>query len=161
MELVQSADLLPILVIDDADAWLQLPGGTDRRNLAEIFFGQVLRSLADLPCGLVVAAHDECRELAGYQGATGLLEVTIQVPPIPDPGALARLIRHRVACHLDHVVDVVDQDAMSLLFDYYRGPASNSLRRTLLLLQGALEIACDGNDETITTRAVEAAHAQP
>jgi hypothetical protein len=105
VELVQAARLIPVVIIDDADAWLRLPG-SDRRDLAKAFFGRVLRSLAELPCGLPVAAHDQYKQLAGYRAATGMLEFTIDVPAIPDPDALTRLLGHRAAQHLGALVAV-------------------------------------------------------
>jgi hypothetical protein len=160
MELVQAAGLFPVVIIDDADAWLRLPG-SDRRDLAEAFFGQVLRSLAELPCGLVVAAHDQYKQLAGYQAAAGMLEFTIDVPVVPDPRALTRLLGHRAAQHLDTPgIEIIDLLAADLLFDYYQGPAHTSLRRTLVVFQGALEHAYENGDSVITARSIEAAHAQ-
>jgi Cdc6-like AAA superfamily ATPase len=161
MELVQAHKLLPVVVIDDADAWLALPGGTDRLQVAEVFFGQVLRSIIELPCALVIAAHHQYKQLAGFQACAGLLEFTVEIPRLPDPSALEQLVDGRVRCHLaDRDARVLGMGASERLFDYYAGPAKTSLRRMLVVLQGALELASEQGDELIEERSIEAAHAQ-
>jgi hypothetical protein len=160
MELVQAHQLLPVVVIDDADAWLALPGGTDRLRTADVFFGQVLRSIIELPCALVVAAHHQYKQLDGFQACAGLLEFTIEVPRLPDPGALEKLVDGRVRQHLGDSDRVLDAGAAERLYDYYLGPAKASLRRALLVLQGALELTLEQGNDVIEGRSIEAAHAQ-
>ena len=55
---VEAAGLSPVLVFDDTDRWLSGKGIESPEKVVESFFGRVVRWVADLGCGLVVAVHD-------------------------------------------------------------------------------------------------------
>lgn len=153
--LIAYHDLQPVFVIDDSDAWLNIEGVRDRSALVNEFFGRVLRMMAELPCGLVVAVHTDYLGTPGYRQAEGFLEQRITIPQLPDAATVAALLDRRIktcdetAGHLD----VFDEAAVEALFSYYRGAGARSLRKVLQTAQTALGIA-DATDSGIVTSAI-------
>src|SRR5262249_13207968 len=137
LERIRRNGLLPILVIDDSDSWLNV-AGVDRRPLVAAFFGRVVRAIADFPCGLVVAVHHDYLAMDGYRQAAGFLETTIRVPSLgDDPAAgIGRILSHRLEVHdlAGELGNVIDNDVILALARSYAGPATKSLRSILLLV---------------------------
>ena len=121
--LIAHHDLQPVFVIDDSDAWLNIEGVRDRSSLVNEFFGRVLRMMAELPCGLVVAVHNDYLGTPGYRQAEGFLEQRINIPELPDGATIAALLDHRIKTCDDAAAhhDVFDDAAVEALFNYYQG----------------------------------------
>jgi hypothetical protein len=65
----QNAELM--LILDDTDTWLNLPG-VDKRELADVFFGETLRTFVrEVDCPVVAAVHPDYGNLRGYGRARG------------------------------------------------------------------------------------------
>lgn len=157
--LIAHHGLQPVFVIDDSDAWLNIAGVRDRSALVNDFFGRVLRMMAELPCGLVVAVHTDYLGTPAYRQAEGFLEQRITVPQLPDGALIAALLDRRIktcdeaASHQE----VIDESAVEALFSYYQGAGARSLRKVLQTAQTALGIADDTNGELVTSPMIESA----
>jgi hypothetical protein len=157
--LIAHHGLQPVFVIDDSDAWLNIEGVRDRSSLVNEFFGRVLRMMAELPCGLVVAVHNDYLGTPGYRQAEGFLEQRINIPELPDGATIAALLDHRIQSCDEAAThhDVFDDPAVDALFSYYQGAGSRSLRKVLQTAQTALSIADDTEGEIVTSPMVESA----
>jgi energy-coupling factor transporter ATP-binding protein EcfA2 len=157
--LIAHHGLQPVFVIDDSDAWLNIEGVRDRSALVNEFFGRVLRMMAELPCGLVVAVHTDYLGTAGYRQAEGFLEQRITIPELPDGATIAALLDRRIKT-CDEAAghhDVIDEAAIEALFNYYQGAGARSLRKVLQTAQTALGIADETDGEIVTSAMVESA----
>lgn len=149
IDVVASADLMPILVIDDSDSWLNVAGVEDRTHLLSGFFGPVTRMLAEeLNASVVLAVHDSYLPLDSFRQAAGFIETLVHIPAVPDQAALRSILEKRVTVHSDSSVeDVVSDEALNKVYTHYTGPASGNLRKTLLVCHTALQAAYgDGAD---------------
>lgn len=136
--------LLPIVIVDDSDRWLQGEGLPDTRHICAGFFGPVLRMLTELPAGLAIAVHDRYSDMPEYGQADGFLETQVPLPALPDSNALMRLLGKRVAIHADsEPEDIMDHECADALFGYYQGTAAHNLRRMLLAVHTSLDSACE------------------
>ena len=73
--------LYPVLVLNDADTWLSIPG-LDRSNVANEFFMRTVRMLAkDIDAGLVLAVHEQYQTLDAFQSARAWFTRMIPLPP--------------------------------------------------------------------------------
>jgi Cdc6-like AAA superfamily ATPase len=150
LEMIAAQGLLPIVIVDDSDRWLQGDGLPDTRHICAGFFGPVLRMLVELPSGLVVAAHNQYVEMPEYRQSDGFLETRITLPALPNEDAIMRLIAKRVSMHVDVELDaVIDPECGQPLDEYYRGGAALNLRRLLFILHTALESACEDGAERV------------
>jgi hypothetical protein len=159
IDLIAAQGPQPVFVIDDSDAWLNIEGVRDRSVLVNEFFGRVLRMMAELPCGLVVAVHNDYLGTPGYRQAEGFLEQRITVPELPDPASLAVLVTHRVRTVADTAShrDVFHRDALDALFGYYEGAGGRSLRKVFQTAQTALSLADESGADLVTTQMIESA----
>jgi ABC-type dipeptide/oligopeptide/nickel transport system ATPase subunit len=159
IELIESHELRPLFLIDDSDAWLNIDGVTDRSGLVGAFFGRVLRMLAELPAGLVVAVHEEYLDMGAYRQAEGFIERSIRVPQIADVEGIGRLLRHRIRTVSDDIElsDVFAEEALQELFGYYGGAARRSVRRTIQAAQHSVHLAVESSSEVVSRETAEAA----
>lgn len=156
---ISDLELRPIFLIDDSDAWLNIDGVTDRTGLISAFFGRVLRVLAELPAGLVVAVHASYLEREGFrEQVEGFLERKVEVPLLTN-GAVGQVLLHRLRS-IDgqiEVADVFTPEAIDELHGYYGGAARASVRRTLQVAQRAVQVAAEAGSEVVSPEVVEAA----
>jgi hypothetical protein len=134
--------LYPILVIDDSDSFTRLPGD-DRTGWISGFFGPVLRSIADLRAGIVVAVHDRYLELDAFQEVNdGILETPITVPELSD-AHIKEILTRRVGFAVPGgtASDLFANEALERLYTLHRGPADRNMRLTLVICHQALLIA--------------------
>jgi hypothetical protein len=159
IDLIAHHGLRPVFVIDDSDSWLNIEGVRDRTALVTDFFGRVLRMMAELPCGLVVAVHTEYLGTPGFRQAEGFLERRIDVPELPDQDGVARLVDHRIRTCDDSAgcQDVFDASAIHALFGYYNGAGSGSLRKVMQTAQTGLHLADDADADLVTAQTIESA----
>lgn len=159
VRVIEQHGVRPVFVIDDSDTWLSIPGVKDRAHLVNGFFDRVVRMLAELPAGLVVAVHDQYLDMPGYRQAEGFLETMIEVPRLPDASALERILDHRIKAAADRgtAVEAFAPDAIEELMGYYAGAAEGSVRKTVQAAQRAVQIACDNESELVTDIIVQAA----
>lgn len=142
----------PVLVFDDTDRWL----ATTHHNadqLAAQFFGVTIRSLIELPGGLVVAAHDAYLEdPATAATIQAVLPTRFDVPILNDVDGLEPVIASRINHHLDHPPrdHIIDDAALGVLFDRYRNECRQQIRGVLRLAHSALAMACDSHQHHIT-----------
>ncbi len=158
MKTISAKGLTPVLVVDDADLWLS---GGDHDKLVNAFFTRVMRSMCDhLTVPIVVAAHRRYLELPGYQAARGVLGTRIDIPQIPLPGGVAKILAHRVRIATEgQLADVMEDGAVAALAKVYE-EGKGSLRYAMLVAQGALVAAWGDKADSITERQVTAAIAE-
>lgn len=162
VNLVRAHELLPILVIDDSDHWLNVPGLPDRSPLIAAFFSKVVRMLAEeLNVGVVMAVHERYREMEAYRGAAGFIETTVEIPRLEGPEPIARIVEHRVRVHTGAPLsDVMGPGALDELARYYSRHVDRDLRKVMLIAHTALQAACADGTELISYGFVEAAIAE-
>jgi hypothetical protein len=162
VDVVGSAGLVPVLVVDDSDSWFNVEGRNDRTHLVDGFFGPVIRMLTEqLNAALVVAVHDTYAEMDGFKQAQGFLETIVRIPDLPDEDAIRAILAKRVSLHCEvSLGDVMSADAVSLVFGYCSGPAAGNLRRTLLLCHSALQAALSDGASLISAGHIETALAE-
>jgi energy-coupling factor transporter ATP-binding protein EcfA2 len=159
INLLADHGLQAVFVIDDSDTWLSIEGVKDRSSLVNAFFDRVLRMLAELPCGLVVAVHDEYLEMPGYRQAEGFLETTIRVPRLTDEDQLAQLLLHRIRASVDNAAigEAFAPEALTALMGYYSGAAGFSLRKVVQAAQTSVQLALDDGAGEVSESAVDVA----
>ena len=158
VETVAARGLVPVVVVDDSDAWLSTAAG-DRSALVGPFFTRVVKVLShELPAALVFAVHDHYLDMPAFPTTGGFLENRIAVPPLPAASSLARILQARLPDSDCTAVlsDVVAVDAVDLLFESYVDALGN-IRVTLLLAHAALQAACEDGSPRISRRHVEVA----
>ncbi|MDP9066789.1 MAG: hypothetical protein M3N53_00380 [Actinomycetota bacterium] len=162
IDVVSSAHLIPIIVIDDSDSWLNVVGLEDRTHLVNGFFGPVTRMLAEeLNAAVVLAVHETYLSLDGFRQAEGFIETTVHIPAVPNEAALRAIVGKRVTVHIDSSVeDVISDDAMRKVFKHYTGTASGNLRKTLLVCHTALQAAYGDGADIISSGHVDTALAE-
>jgi hypothetical protein len=161
IEAIAGQGLMPIMVLDDTDRWLQV-GVVDRSDLVGQFFGKIVRMLAERGCGLVVAVHESYLGLAEYSiGTKGFLTDQIYIPALPNPEALAAIIGHRVSIQVDGASsgDALEARAVERLFDYYSSAGRGSLRWTLQAAHAALSSAVAAGMPMVTESLIDDAAA--
>jgi hypothetical protein len=155
LELISARQLLPVLVFDDTDKWLQVSAPADSVRLVDGFFGRVVRLLAEeLPAAAVIAVHNQYVTQPGYRSAAGFIESSIHVPSVPDVGGLGRILSQRVADLTDRPLeDLITSSALRLLMRHYlRGRSGDLRRRVMYVAHTALARACDDASPEITER---------
>ena len=164
LDRIQSDHLQPVMVFDDTDRWL---AATDPDTISR-FFREVVRWLTDLRTSVVVATHAYYLELdpaSTDPPSADLLEfldTRILIPRVPNAAMLARILEHRISCHLkdtnyqDAVLsDAVTEQAVEVLFDFYS--QGTTLRKALQTAHIALADAFSAGAETIQASHVIAA----
>jgi hypothetical protein len=160
LETVQAHGLQPVIVLDDTDKWLRVPGLPDPEEHLAGFFNQVPRLLAEqLSVAAVLAVHEHYLAKTGYRASAGFLDATIEVPALPDRDALHRVLAHRAAVASTEPFDwLVTEPALDTLMEHYRrGPARDLRRRVFFVAHTALARACDEGADLIAFRHVELA----
>lgn len=157
VEAVAARGLIPVVVIDDSDAWLAT-SVADRSAVIAPFFGRVLRVLAEeLSAGIVVAVHDRYFELDAFPRGRGFLEQVVHVPGLPDAPAVAAILAARTQDVDGLPVDeVFAPDGLAAVYEGYVAVDGN-IRAMLLLAHTALQIACEDESVLISRRHVELA----
>lgn len=153
---IAGADLVPVLVFDDTDRWIQGIGLGDPRRIMESFFGRVLRWAAELGCGVVAAAHTSyLADAAHRRRLLEVVETEIEVPRVPNAQALARLFERRLAYFTADsplegasTSDVFHPDAVDALFRWYAYDGAQ-LRDVVQAAHTALTEACDAGSDRI------------
>ncbi len=166
---ISSDDLMPILVFDDTDRWFRTVGGTvDHRDLALAFFGTVLPELRQRPAGIVIAAHETylaTEALADHLRQS--IELRIDIPALPGPDALGRVLHSRVLAHTSPdepaaappLSEVLDSAALAHLYRLYVEDFDFALRDVLRTVHVAVTEACDGGFDLVTRELVDRAAA--
>jgi hypothetical protein len=144
-------DLAPVVLVDDTDTWTQAISPAERDDRVEGFFTKVLRTLSELPCGLVVAAHNEYLAMPAFQAAQGILKTGIAHVPTLGDGATVRRLLHERVCLADEsnrndqwLTSGIDPS----LFNYYERVGRN-LRRVIVAVAAAAEHAVEGGFDVV------------
>lgn len=169
LDAIRAHDLVPVLVADDTDRLLRLPG-EDGGALFEAFFGEVLRSLVDqlYDFALVVAIHDDYRERDGYaELVSGRIEHHLEVPELTHATQLGTILDTRASFLLRDGgdpqagaftrADLLTPAALEVLFALHVHEQARSLRRTLATARSAIGLALDEPAELVDARHVRAA----
>lgn len=157
VDAIAARGLLPVLVIDDSDAWLATVVG-DRSSVIGPFFGRVVRVLAEeLRAGIVLAVHDHYFDLPEFPRGRGFVEQIIRIPALPDLSAVAAILDGRTREALDvPVEDAVSADAVAALYEGYQ-VVDRNIRSMLLLAHTALQTACEDDADRVGERHVQIA----
>ena len=153
--------LQPVVVFDDTDRWID----TEHREVVRGFFSEGIRWLAELDASVVVATHLSYLDAPGEMAEIlAFLDTRVEIPQLPSPQQLARILERRVQVHTEQVqgdedlpslADVLTESAVEELFDQYT--ASGSLRATLQIAHVALVEAADVGADMITRPHISAA----
>lgn len=160
LQTVHAHDLQPVIVLDDTDKWLQVPGLPDPAAHLAAFFSQVPRLLAEqLAVAAVLAVHENYLDQPGYAASRGFLDATVHVPALPDRPALERVLGHRAQGIVrETITQLMTEPALESLMAHYRfGPVRDLRRRVLFVAHTALARACDEGADLIAYRHVELA----
>lgn len=159
-EVLRSNQLSPVLVMDDTDAWLNLPGIPDRSHLVGAFFSKVPRMVAGFGCALVVAVHDHYLGMEGYHAGADFLETPVHVPRLATEESVSKILARRLAAHELplSIDDIITAAAISELTNLYQ-VNKRSLRQLMVVLHAALTSTADSDTEKIEARLVEDAAA--
>jgi hypothetical protein len=160
LQTVAAHGLRPVIVLDDTDKWLQVPGLPDPAAHLAGFFSQVPRLLAEqLAVSAVLAVHEHYLDLAAYDASRGFLDATVRVPALPDRAALERVLAHRAQGWVpEPISQLITEPALESLMTHYEyGPARDMRRRVLFVAHTALARACDEGADLIAYRHVELA----
>lgn len=132
-----ASELVPVLVLDDTDKWINRDGGPSHATRTR-FFGAVVRVIAEhLGCAAAIAVHEQYLADPAFKEAHGFLEELIAIPSIPGAPAGMRILARRAALALgideEVVLDgVVAPAAGTRLHDYYRHRGRRNLRGDFL-----------------------------
>ena len=152
---------VPVLIMEDTDAWLRGTGGGDPldEDIADAFFTRnIARVAREYELTLLVAAHESYRDTAGYKRAREVMAGEIEVPAFHRPQEAIRAIfqnridRTGVAVTVD---DVFEADALVRLEAEY--DKNRSIRHVLRITQQALELAGPPFPERLAAGHVRAA----
>lgn len=160
LQTIVAHHLQPVIVLDDTDKWLAVPGLPDPAAHLAGFFSQVPRLLAEqLAVPAVLAVHERYLEQPGYRASRGFIDSTVKVPALPDRTALERVLGHRARAEVaDPISQLVTEPALESLMGHYgRGRARDMRRRVLFVAHTALARACDEGADVIAYRHVELA----
>lgn len=143
----------PILVIDDSDSWA-IGGGVEPHELIGIFFGPVLRIVADeLDVGVVAAVHDHYAGSSAFAPGTTPFDRAIHLPSLPGAAAVSAILQARLgaweATQNLRVEDVLDEGALQELFDAYV-VQDRSIRAMLTIADTAVKFAADSNASRVS-----------
>lgn len=139
LDVLTSARLFPVLVVEDTDHWAATPA------VASAFFDQVVRALSKgsaMDAVTVVAVQPGHQASAGYAAVRELLSLELPIPALPDPVTGLRVIldaRIDGANARAGARDVFRPRALELLGKAYS--QDHSLRRTLSVARAALHQA--------------------
>lgn len=156
---LEHAGLLPVVVFDDADAWLDTAWQPDAAAAREQFFGTVPRLLAEeLDVATILAVLPRYLAEPGYAAARDFLGPVVRIPALPEPrhlGAVA--LGHARAALGDPALAVaafVEPAALALLHERYLR-RHHDIRHTLNVLDTALTRARDMDGTIIEARDVQ------
>jgi hypothetical protein len=146
----QNAELM--LILDDTDTWLNLPG-VDKRELADIFFGETLRTFVrEVDCPVVAAVHPDYGTLGGYGRARGeILEAEIAIPYLDNAAtAIEAVIAHTLEVHqiAEPVAELFADDAIEGLGWHYAD--KQAMRDIILVLQRGVVNACERHSDVVS-----------
>lgn len=150
-EIARRGGRTPVVVLDDTDAWTQPSRADERDVLVAGFFGQVLRTLVERPCGLVVAAHDQYFDLPAFREAQGLLgDGVLGVPRFSTPDQLLSLLRQRAErAGIGDSREWMGEGLAEPLFTFYSDGAGYNLRKVFSVLKAAATDALQRDHERI------------
>lgn len=144
LEVLSTTGLIPVLVADDTDRLLSVAANADLgESLFQCFFGEILRELSTMECGLLVAAHDRYTERPDYGELTEGRLSSVELPRLEDASQFGRMITARVE-FIDTGAswrDLVTEEALDNLAELHRTQHDRSIRRTLTTLREALGMA--------------------
>jgi hypothetical protein len=157
---VASQNVIPVVVLDDADGWSK-ESGPNGSALAEAFFGRVLRIFADFPGALVLAVHEDYFSMPAFQAAESFLETRVAIPAFDGHAeeGLGRILEHRMKIQGVDLEwpDVFDEGALETLAHFYRETDYN-LRKVIWVARAALRHAwVDEGAERVTRMCMDAA----
>ncbi|MCL4293880.1 MAG: hypothetical protein KJ056_12775 [Acidimicrobiia bacterium] len=155
LSLVEAHGLIPVLVLEDTDAWAASPSDASRRPIAVHVFREVPRLAADLPGSTVMAVHDTYRELPEWAAAQELIDRQVLVPRLGSAGELTSILAHRVgvAAGGTHLADVLDGGAVERLFELYS--STRSLRAVLVVADEAVDEAHAAGRDSVDAALVD------
>ena len=158
----EAHDRIPVLIMDDTDAWLRGPaGGADPDpDVAGLFFQRTIARFArEQELSVVVAVHDTYRKTAGYEQARQVFAGEIEVPELTRPAeALRTILQRRIArSQVEASVDEVLEDPAVVRLEAEYDNGARDLRRVLRVTDTALSGAGPPFPERLTAAHVRAA----
>jgi hypothetical protein len=164
-ELVHRNGLMPVVVVDDSDRFLQVVASEkgSAPDLFAPFVKRVLPWLGEFDCAKVVAVHPNYRERSDWSGARreGLSGDEIEVPMLDRSAQIAAILTRRLEAFgvAAALADVVDEDSVARLFGLYTARTDPTIRSCLTVASFAVALACDQGAESVSPLHVESAQA--
>ena len=158
---LEASGLLPVVVFDDADAWLDTAWQPDAAVARRRFFATIPRLLAEeLDAATILAALPSYLADPEFEAARGFLGPIIAMPELDDPRQVGEVAAaHARTATGDRSLTLgafIEPPALALLHERYR-QRRHDLRHTLTVLDTALTRARDQGGTIIERRDI--AHA--
>ena len=156
---LEASGLVPVVVFDDADAWLGTAWQPDADAGPAEFFATVPRLLAEeLDVAAILAVLPAYRDQPAFAAARDFLGPVVEIPGLPLPSQLGGIIlgHARACCPGVALEAVLEPDALELLHQRFL-QRDHDVRHTLTVLDTALTRARDLDGALIERRDV--AHA--
>ena len=155
---LEAGGLLPVVVFDDADAWLDTAWQNDAAAARALFFGTVPRLLAEeLDVATILAALPRYLAEPGFVAARDFLGPVVRIPALPQPDQLGRVVLGHARAALEDtgltVGSFLEPAALGLLHERYLR-RHRDLRHTLNVLDTALTRARDQEGTRVEARDV-------
>jgi hypothetical protein len=164
-DIVHSNSLIPVVIVDDSDRFLQIvaPETSAALDLLTPFVERVLPWLAALDCAKVVAVHPTYAASAQWAAARreGLAGDEIAVPVLINQAQIEAILTRRLEAfgRSAELPEVLDGQALATLFTSYRAQPMPTIRSCLTLASSAVVLACDQRADTVTHLHVGSAQA--
>lgn len=152
LELVDEDDLVPVIVLDDTDRWLDNHWQPDNPLVRAGFFGRIVRMLAEeFGTAAVVAVHRTYLADPAYRDNAAFLTPEIYIPAVPSPAGVGQILQRRVDLVSEHdgaVANVLTMDALEVVYEHY-AEEPNVRTRLLRVVSEALPLAIDDGADMI------------
>jgi hypothetical protein len=164
-EVFASRQLMPVVVVDDSDRFLQVValGKQAPPDLLGPFAARVLPWLAERNCAKVISVHPAYRDRPEWAAARldGRAGEEVLVPRLDRADQLGEILAQRLVVFADGVElhEVVHDDAVTRLFELYSAAPTRTLRTCLTVANTALVLAYEQGAATVTRLHVDAAQA--
>ena len=153
LTLVANTGPKPILIFDDTDTWIQT-GQDDVDERRRSFFGDILRMLAGLGCGLLVAVHPQYLTTDEFRAAnSGFLTTTVEVPRVPNIEGLRSVLELRSSGADVELDEAFESEAIVELHRKYEDK-DLSLRAALRCASSAIVHAVEAGSELVGIEAI-------
>lgn len=160
---IHDNEVMPVVVIDDSDRFLQVVRKEQTPDLFAPFVTEVLPWLAEFDCAKVVAVHPSYVERREWGSARreGLAGQEVGVPTLSGHGQMGAILSRRLeAFDVGATLEQVFEDGtLAGLFEIYQHQDGPSIRKCLTVTHAAVVLALDQRAEQVAPLHVSSAQA--